>query len=99
MSDAEAERAIRRRRVEAVRAGTGRAGRAAFRLRFLAVLILLVAVFVFFSLTQQRFFTSGNIDALLTSGSILWMVALGLTFVMLTGGFDLSLGSLLALSG
>ena len=27
------------------------------------------------------------------------MVAIGLTFVMLTGGFDLSLGSLLALSG
>jgi ribose/xylose/arabinose/galactoside ABC-type transport system permease subunit len=99
VSDAEADRTVRRRRVEAVRAGTGRAGRAAFRQRFLAVLILLVAVFVFFSLTQQRFLTSGNIDALLTSGSILWMVALGLTFVMLTGGFDLSLGSLLALSG
>jgi ribose/xylose/arabinose/galactoside ABC-type transport system permease subunit len=99
VSDAETDPAIRRRRVEAVRAGTGRAGRAAFKLRFLAVLILFVAVFVFFALTQQRFFTSGNIDALLTSGSILWMVALGLTFVMLTGGFDLSLGSLLALSG
>ena len=63
------------------------------------MLILLIAVFIFFALTQDRFFTSGNIDALLTSGSILWMVAIGLTFVMLTGGFDLSLGSLLALSG
>ena len=82
-----------------MRAGTGRARSAAFRLRFLAVLVLLIAVFVFFALTQARFFTSGNIDALLTSGSILWMVAIGLTFVMLTGGFDLSLGSLLALSG
>ena len=40
----------------------------------LAVLVLLIAVFVFFALTQARFFTSGNIDALLTSGSILWMV-------------------------
>jgi ribose transport system permease protein len=30
---------------------------------------------------------------------VLWMVSIGLTFVMLTGGFDLSLGSLLALSG
>lgn len=81
------------------RAGSGRAGRAAFRQRFLAVLVLLVGVFVFFSLSQGRFFTSGNIDALLTSASILWMVSIGLTFVMLTGGFDLSLGSLLALSG
>ena len=90
---------VRRGRAGAVRAGTGRARSAAFRLRFLAVLILLIAVFIFFALTQDRFFTSGNLDALLTSGSILWMVAIGLTFVMLTGGFDLSLGSLLALSG
>jgi len=77
----------------------GRAGRLAGRQRFVAVFVLLVIVFVLFALTQQRFFTSANIDALLTSASILWMVSIGLTFVMLTGGFDLSLGSLLALSG
>jgi ribose transport system permease protein len=76
-----------------------RAGRAAFRQRFLAVLVLLIALFVYFSLSQPRFFTSADIDALLTSASVLWMVSIGLTFVMLTGGFDLSLGSMLALSG
>jgi ribose/xylose/arabinose/galactoside ABC-type transport system permease subunit len=79
--------------------GDGRARKAAVRQRFLAVLLLLIAVFVFFTITQARFFTSANIDALLTSGSILWMISIGLTFVMLTGGFDLSLGSLLALCG
>ncbi len=81
--------------------GDGTAGvrRAAFRQRFLAVLILLIATFVYFSLSQARFFTSANLDALLTSAAVLWMVAIGLTFVMLTGGFDLSLGSLLALTG
>ncbi len=63
------------------------------------MLILLAALFVYFSVTQDRFLTSGNMDALITGSSILWMVAIGLTFVMLTGGFDLSLGSLLALSG
>lgn len=67
--------------------------------RFFAVLVLFVLLFLFFSLTQERFFTSANIDALITGSSILWMVSIGLTFVMLTGGFDLSLGSLLALSG
>ena len=81
------------------RVGAARAGRAAFRQRFLAVLVLLVAIFIYFSLSQSRFFTSGDLDALLTSAAVLWMVAIGLTFVMLTGGFDLSLGSLLALSG
>jgi ribose/xylose/arabinose/galactoside ABC-type transport system permease subunit len=76
----------------------GRLSAAAQR-RFFAVLLLLVLAFVFFAVTQERFFTSANIKALLTSAAILWMVAMGLTFVMLTGGFDLSVGSMLALSG
>jgi ribose transport system permease protein len=80
-------------------AAARRAVRAVPRQRFFAVLVLLVAVFVFFAIDQDRFFTSANMDALLTSASVLWMVAIGLTFVMLTGGFDLSLGSLLALAG
>jgi ribose transport system permease protein len=67
--------------------------------RFFAVLVLFVLLFAFFSITQHKFLTGGNIDALLTGSSILWMVSIGLTFVMLTGGFDLSLGSLMALSG
>jgi ribose transport system permease protein len=79
--------------------GAIRVRRAALRQRFLAVLVLWVAIFIYFSLTQSRFFTSANLDALMTSAAVLWMVAIGLTFVMLTGGFDLSLGSLLALTG
>jgi ribose/xylose/arabinose/galactoside ABC-type transport system permease subunit len=90
-------------RPRALRAAGGSAARQAGRVaraqRFTAVLLLLIAVFVYFALSQDRFFTSANIDALLTSASILWMVSIGLTFVMLTGAFDLSLGSMLALSG
>jgi ribose transport system permease protein len=70
----------------------------AARQRFFAVLVLLVVLGVVFSLTQERFFTSPNIKALLTSTAILWVVSIGLTFVMLAGGFDLSIGSMLALS-
>ncbi len=67
--------------------------------QFIGVLALLVALFVSFSLTEPRFFTAANIRVMLTSVAILWMISLGLTVVMLTGGFDLSLGSMLALSG
>jgi ribose/xylose/arabinose/galactoside ABC-type transport system permease subunit len=67
--------------------------------RFLTVLALLIALFVYFSVTQSAFLTSANIDNLLTSVSILFVVSIGMTFVMLAGGFDISLGSLLALSG
>lgn len=67
--------------------------------RYAAVLVLLVGIFVYFSITQDRFLTGANIENLLTSVSILWVVSMGMTFVVLTGGIDLSVGSLLALTG
>lgn len=75
------------------------AATALLRQRFFAVLVMLVALIVFFSLTQERYFTQANFETMLSGASILWIVAIGSTFVMLTGGFDLSVGSLLALSG
>jgi ribose/xylose/arabinose/galactoside ABC-type transport system permease subunit len=67
--------------------------------RYAAVLVLLAGIFVYFSVTQDRFLTGANIENLLTSVSILWVVSIGMTFVVLTGGIDLSVGSLLALTG
>ena len=67
--------------------------------RYAAVLVLLVAIFVFFGSTQAAFLTGPNLQNLLTGVSILWVVSMGMTFVVLTGGIDLSVGSLLALSG
>jgi ribose/xylose/arabinose/galactoside ABC-type transport system permease subunit len=67
--------------------------------RYAVVLVLLIALFVFFAVTQPDFFTTANIENLLTSSSILFVVSIGMTFVVLTGGIDLSVGSLLALSG
>lgn len=69
------------------------------RQRFFVVLVVLVIMIVFFAITQEQFLTGGNISAILTSSSILWIAAMGLTFVMLSGGFDLSIGSMLALTG
>jgi ribose/xylose/arabinose/galactoside ABC-type transport system permease subunit len=67
--------------------------------QFVGVLALLIALVVAFSLTEPRFFTAANIRVMLTGVAILWLISLGLTVVMLTGGFDLSLGSMLGLSG
>ena len=50
-------------------------------------------------MTQPDFLSQANIENLLTSSSILFVVSIGMTFVVLTGGIDLSVGSLLALSG
>ncbi len=67
--------------------------------RYAAVLVMLIVIFVVFAVTQDRFFTTANLENLLTSVSILWVVSIGMTFVVLTGGIDLSVGSLLALTG
>ena len=67
--------------------------------RYAVVLMLLVGLFIFFSASQDNFFTQQNVENLLTSVSILWVVSIGMTFVVLTAGIDLSVGSLLALSG
>jgi len=69
------------------------------RQRYFVVLVVLIAMIIFFSSSQDKFLTGGNISAILTSSSILWIAAMGLTFVMLCGGFDLSIGSMLALTG
>jgi ribose transport system permease protein len=85
---------------EAARPWTWRRVReAAARNRFLAVLLFLIVLFVFFSATQDRFLSEQNIKNLLTSVAILWVVAMGLTFVLISAGFDLSVGSMVALAG
>jgi ribose transport system permease protein len=67
--------------------------------QYVGVLLVLLCLVIVFSIREPRFLTVANIRVLLTGIAILWMISLGLTVVMLTGGFDLSLGSMLALSG
>ena len=67
--------------------------------QYVGVLVVLVCLVIVFSIQEPRFLTVANIRVMLTGIAILWMISLGLTVVMLTGGFDLSLGSMLALSG
>jgi ribose transport system permease protein len=68
-------------------------------IRYLGVIVVLIAMCVVFSLLRSSFLSYANIVNLLSSTSILALVALGLTFVMIAGQFDLSLGATLALSG
>jgi ribose transport system permease protein len=67
--------------------------------RYSAVLAVLVLMFVVLSLTQDRFLTEQNIKNLLTSVSVVSICALGMTFVILTAGIDLSVGGILAMAG
>jgi ribose transport system permease protein len=94
-----------RARVEAVatEAGASRmppwlAGRleALRSLSLVAVLGILTIVGV--ATTNGRFLTTGNVLNILTSASIIGVVTVGMTFVIIGGGIDLSVGALVALA-
>jgi ribose/xylose/arabinose/galactoside ABC-type transport system permease subunit len=61
--------------------------------------IVLVALVTYLSITQERFATWDNASIILQQQAVLLVVAVGLTFVMLVGGIDLSMGGVLALAG
>jgi len=50
-------------------------------------------------LLSDRFFTMGNIVNILRQSTINSIIAIGMTYVILTAGIDLSVGSILALTG
>lgn len=54
---------------------------------------------VFFTFTADSFFTADNISNIIRQVSINGILAVGMTFVILTGGIDLSVGSVMALTG
>src|SRR5262249_45716674 len=61
--------------------------------------LFLAALIVFFALENSRFLSLRNISNILTEVSIYGIIAVGMTFVILTGGVDLAVGSLLAFAG
>ncbi|MBN8999891.1 MAG: ABC transporter permease, partial [Rhizobiales bacterium] len=62
----------------------------------LLFLILLMAVF---AILEPRFLSSINLFNVMRQVSITGLLAIGMTFVILTAGIDLSIGSLLAFAG
>src|SRR4028118_159547 len=62
-------------------------------------LVMLVLVCIIATIRYESFLTEENLLNVLRQNSMLGLVALGMTFVILTGGIDLSVGSLLALAG
>jgi ribose transport system permease protein len=61
--------------------------------------ILLVILVLFSILDFEAFFTSANLINVLINASLLIVMAVGATFVLITGGVDLSVGSVLVFSG
>ena len=69
--------------------------------RFLArqgILVAFVLFMVGFSLWNPRFIDIDNVFGVIRSSAILGVMALGVTFVVIGGNLDLSVGSLMSFS-
>jgi len=65
----------------------------------LRALIALIALVVVFSVLSPEFLTTGNLTILVKHVAINAVLAIGMTFVILSGGIDLSVGSIAGLCG
>jgi ribose transport system permease protein len=63
------------------------------------LLVALVLVFLGMGLVEPRFLTFGNLINIARQISINLIIAVGMTFCMIAGGFDLSVGSVGVMSG
>ncbi|MES9539597.1 ABC transporter permease [Actinomadura sp. NPDC000600] len=79
--------------------GGGRGTRLALALLQGRTLIVLVALVIMFSLISRDYLTTSNLLLMSKHVSITALLAIGVTFVILTGGIDLSVGSIAGLAG
>ena len=67
--------------------------------RSLSIIILILLMIIVFSFTLKNFFSFGNLSITLLSISTKMIVAIGMTFLLVSGLADLSVGSIFGFSG
>jgi len=70
-----------------------------FGLKNLAMLFILIALCTFFAVMNPIFMNSSNLLNILRQVSILGIVSVGMALTLITGGIDLSVGSIIGLAG
>ena len=63
------------------------------------IIIAFVLICIMLSITSPVFLTTTNIINVIRQTSIYGIMAVGMTFIILTGGIDLSIGSIMAIAG
>src|SRR5881296_2009702 len=59
----------------------------------------LVILFLFLSLASPYFFTVNNLSSVIRQTTVITIMAIGMTVVIASGGIDLSVGSMVGLTG
>lgn len=63
------------------------------------LIIILLALFIALTIASSSFLTMSNLYNLVRQTSIIGIVAIGMTFVIISGGIDLSVGAVVGFSG
>ena len=64
-----------------------------------SMLLILIVIWFLLSLLSPYFFTVGNLTEITLQTAVVGIIAAGQTLVILSGGIDLSVGSVFACSG
>lgn len=70
-----------------------------YLLKNYSIVIILICLIIFVSCFSDVFLTKNNIINILRQVSVVGILACGMTFVIISGGIDLSVGSILSLTG
>ena len=68
-----------------------------YNFRYLSLCAIILALAVVFGLLNNKFFGVSNLMNIIRQTAVIAILSIGMTFVILTGGIDLSVGSNLAL--
>lgn len=79
--------------------GAGRSFRFEELYQKYGILLILIIEVLFFTFAHQNFLTPNNLLSVGRQISFIGIASIGMTMVMVTGGIDISVGSMLALSG
>jgi len=66
---------------------------------YLTLVLVLVAMTVFFGIATEHFLTATTVRTIANQAPEAVLIAVGMTYVLIVGGIDLSVGALLGLSG
>ncbi len=70
-----------------------------FGMQGFATLIVFIVIFLFLSIVSPSFLTANNLIGLLRQVAMLLIASVGMTFLIIAGGIDLSIGSANAVTG
>ncbi len=69
------------------------------KVREIGLMVIIVLLTLFIQFRNPQFLTSENLNDMLVNAAIMGSLTVGMMMVMITGGIDLSIGAIIALSG